>query len=43
MQETPYFALRDILLYWPQWVFILTLEAIWLGLTFLLIVPGCPT
>ncbi|KAM7167587.1 heparan-alpha-glucosaminide N-acetyltransferase isoform 2-T2 [Macrochelys suwanniensis] len=42
LQETPYFALRDILLYWPQWVFILTLEAIWLGLTFLLIVPGCP-
>uniref|UniRef100_A0A8C3XW89 Heparan-alpha-glucosaminide N-acetyltransferase catalytic domain-containing protein n=1 Tax=Chelydra serpentina TaxID=8475 RepID=A0A8C3XW89_CHESE len=40
--ETPYFALRDILLYWPQWVFILMLEAIWLGLTFLLIVPGCP-
>uniref|UniRef100_A0A674ITN4 Heparan-alpha-glucosaminide N-acetyltransferase n=1 Tax=Terrapene triunguis TaxID=2587831 RepID=A0A674ITN4_9SAUR len=40
--ETPYFALRDILLYWPQWVFILTLEATWLGLTFLLIVPGCP-
>nr|XP_005284014.1 heparan-alpha-glucosaminide N-acetyltransferase isoform X1 [Chrysemys picta bellii] len=42
LQETPYFALRDILLYWPQWVFILTLEATWLGLTFLLIVPGCP-
>uniref|UniRef100_A0A8C0HG60 Heparan-alpha-glucosaminide N-acetyltransferase n=1 Tax=Chelonoidis abingdonii TaxID=106734 RepID=A0A8C0HG60_CHEAB len=40
--ETPYFALRDILLYWPQWVFILTLEATWLGLTFLLTVPGCP-
>ncbi|XP_030421186.1 heparan-alpha-glucosaminide N-acetyltransferase isoform X4 [Gopherus evgoodei] len=40
--ETPYFALRDILLYWPQWVFILTLEVTWLGLTFLLTVPGCP-
>ncbi|XP_074849967.1 heparan-alpha-glucosaminide N-acetyltransferase isoform X2 [Carettochelys insculpta] len=40
--ETPYSALRDILLYWPQWVFILMLEAIWLGLTFLLSVPGCP-
>ncbi|NWX91701.1 HGNAT acetyltransferase, partial [Nothoprocta pentlandii] len=35
-------ALQDILPYWPQWVFILTLEAIWLCLTFLLPVPGCP-
>ncbi|XP_075785404.1 heparan-alpha-glucosaminide N-acetyltransferase isoform X2 [Pelodiscus sinensis] len=40
--ESPYSALQDILLYWPQWVFILTLEATWLGLTFLLTVPGCP-
>ncbi|NXG37298.1 HGNAT acetyltransferase, partial [Dromaius novaehollandiae] len=35
-------ALQDILPYWPQWIFILTLEAIWLCLTFFLPVPGCP-
>ncbi|KAM4674862.1 heparan-alpha-glucosaminide N-acetyltransferase isoform 2-T2 [Amazona ochrocephala] len=35
-------ALQDILPYWPQWIFILMLEAIWLCLTFLLPVPGCP-
>uniref|UniRef100_A0A8C8S559 Heparan-alpha-glucosaminide N-acetyltransferase n=1 Tax=Pelusios castaneus TaxID=367368 RepID=A0A8C8S559_9SAUR len=40
--ETPYSALQDILLCWPQWVFILTLEVTWLCLTFLLNVPGCP-
>ncbi|KFZ66804.1 Heparan-alpha-glucosaminide N-acetyltransferase [Podiceps cristatus] len=40
--ETPCPALRDILPYWPQWIFILVLEVIWLCLTFLLPVPGCP-
>ncbi|NXL66358.1 HGNAT acetyltransferase, partial [Chordeiles acutipennis] len=40
--ETPCPALQDILPYWPQWIFILVLEAIWLCLTFLLPVPGCP-
>uniref|UniRef100_A0A803WDY9 Heparan-alpha-glucosaminide N-acetyltransferase n=1 Tax=Ficedula albicollis TaxID=59894 RepID=A0A803WDY9_FICAL len=35
-------ALQDILPYWPQWIFILVLEAIWLCLTFLLPVPDCP-
>ncbi|XP_061848446.1 heparan-alpha-glucosaminide N-acetyltransferase isoform X1 [Colius striatus] len=35
-------ALQDILPFWPQWIFILTLEVIWLCLTFLLPVPGCP-
>ncbi|NXX22396.1 HGNAT acetyltransferase, partial [Podargus strigoides] len=40
--ETPCPALRDILPYWPQWIFILILEVIWLCLTFLLPVPGCP-
>ncbi|XP_067413049.1 heparan-alpha-glucosaminide N-acetyltransferase isoform X2 [Emydura macquarii macquarii] len=40
--ETPYSALWDILLCWPQWVFVLMLEATWLCLTFLLNVPGCP-
>ncbi|XP_019377783.1 PREDICTED: heparan-alpha-glucosaminide N-acetyltransferase [Gavialis gangeticus] len=40
--EMPYSAFQDILCYWPQWLFILSLEAIWLCLTFLLEVPGCP-
>uniref|UniRef100_A0A8D2D7J8 Heparan-alpha-glucosaminide N-acetyltransferase n=1 Tax=Sciurus vulgaris TaxID=55149 RepID=A0A8D2D7J8_SCIVU len=35
--------LRDITTSWPQWLLILMLESIWLGLTFLLPVPGCPT
>ncbi|RMC13936.1 hypothetical protein DUI87_09019 [Hirundo rustica rustica] len=35
-------ALQDILPYWPQWIFILMLETIWLCLTFLLPVPDCP-
>lgn len=42
MQEMPCPALQDILPYWPQWIFILMLEVIWLCLTFLLPVPGCP-
>ncbi|XP_041068164.1 heparan-alpha-glucosaminide N-acetyltransferase isoform X3 [Carcharodon carcharias] len=33
---------RDVLIYWPQWILILLLECIWLCLTFLLPVPGCP-
>ncbi|XP_069638728.1 heparan-alpha-glucosaminide N-acetyltransferase isoform X1 [Haliaeetus albicilla] len=40
--EMPCPALQDILPYWPQWIFILMLEVIWLCLTFLLPVPGCP-
>ncbi|XP_071598824.1 heparan-alpha-glucosaminide N-acetyltransferase [Heliangelus exortis] len=40
--ETRCPALQDILPYWPQWIFILVLEGIWLCLTFLLPVPGCP-
>ncbi|XP_053920700.1 heparan-alpha-glucosaminide N-acetyltransferase isoform X2 [Cuculus canorus] len=40
--ETPCPALKDILPYWPQWIFMLMLEVIWLCLTFLLPVPGCP-
>uniref|UniRef100_A0A8C3TU09 Heparan-alpha-glucosaminide N-acetyltransferase n=1 Tax=Catharus ustulatus TaxID=91951 RepID=A0A8C3TU09_CATUS len=35
-------GLLDILPYWPQWIFILVLETIWLCLTFLLPVPECP-
>ncbi|XP_038639149.1 heparan-alpha-glucosaminide N-acetyltransferase isoform X1 [Scyliorhinus canicula] len=33
---------RDILIYWPEWIFIILLETLWLCLTFLLPVPGCP-
>ncbi|XP_062902824.1 heparan-alpha-glucosaminide N-acetyltransferase isoform X1 [Mobula hypostoma] len=33
---------RDVLIYWPQWIFILLLECAWLCLTLLLPVPGCP-
>ncbi|KFQ39764.1 Heparan-alpha-glucosaminide N-acetyltransferase, partial [Mesitornis unicolor] len=40
--ETACPALQDILPYWPQWIFMLILEVIWLCLTFLLPVPGCP-
>ncbi|KAK2519963.1 Hgsnat [Columba guinea] len=40
--ETPCPALRDILPYWQQWIFVLVLEVLWLCLTFLLPVPGCP-
>ncbi|NXY85771.1 HGNAT acetyltransferase, partial [Alcedo cyanopectus] len=35
-------ALQDLLPFWPQWIFILMLEVVWLCLTFLLPVPGCP-
>lgn len=35
-------SLRDLVSSWPQWLFILTLESIWLGVTFFLPVPGCP-
>ncbi|KAL2083233.1 hypothetical protein ACEWY4_021006 [Coilia grayii] len=35
--------IQDVVLYWPEWVFILALETLWLCLTFLLPVPGCPT
>uniref|UniRef100_A0A3P9BZA4 Si:dkey-192p21.6 n=1 Tax=Maylandia zebra TaxID=106582 RepID=A0A3P9BZA4_9CICH len=36
-------SLRDILLYWPQWLIIILLETLWLCLTFLMPVPNCPT
>ncbi|XP_004682535.1 PREDICTED: heparan-alpha-glucosaminide N-acetyltransferase [Condylura cristata] len=35
--------LRDLVSSWPQWLFILILESIWLSVTFFLPVPGCPT
>uniref|UniRef100_A0A3P8Y0A1 Heparan-alpha-glucosaminide N-acetyltransferase catalytic domain-containing protein n=1 Tax=Esox lucius TaxID=8010 RepID=A0A3P8Y0A1_ESOLU len=33
---------RDFLLYWPAWLCVVVLETVWLCLTFLLPVPGCP-
>ncbi|XP_044303166.1 heparan-alpha-glucosaminide N-acetyltransferase isoform X4 [Varanus komodoensis] len=40
--EAPCPYLQDILLYWPQWLFMLVLEVVWLYITFLLNIPGCP-
>ncbi|XP_075060674.1 heparan-alpha-glucosaminide N-acetyltransferase isoform X2 [Mixophyes fleayi] len=37
------FLLQDVVLFWPQWLIILFLEAGWLCLTLLLPVSGCPT
>ncbi|XP_063048172.1 heparan-alpha-glucosaminide N-acetyltransferase [Engraulis encrasicolus] len=34
---------QDVVLFWPEWLFIIALETLWLCLTFLLPVPGCPT
>ncbi|XP_066535965.1 heparan-alpha-glucosaminide N-acetyltransferase [Hoplias malabaricus] len=34
---------QDVLLFWPEWIFILLLEVLWLCVTFLLPVPNCPT
>ncbi|XP_069835379.1 heparan-alpha-glucosaminide N-acetyltransferase-like isoform X2 [Dendropsophus ebraccatus] len=36
-------AVRDIVMYWPEWIIIAALETLSLCLTFLLPVPGCPT
>uniref|UniRef100_A0A8C5R243 Heparan-alpha-glucosaminide N-acetyltransferase n=1 Tax=Leptobrachium leishanense TaxID=445787 RepID=A0A8C5R243_9ANUR len=35
-------GIRDIVTYWPEWIVIAALETIYLCLTFLLPVPGCP-
>ncbi|XP_062376297.1 heparan-alpha-glucosaminide N-acetyltransferase [Sardina pilchardus] len=35
--------IQDLVLYWPEWLFIVALETVWLCVTFLLPVPGCPT
>ncbi|XP_068089767.1 heparan-alpha-glucosaminide N-acetyltransferase [Hyperolius riggenbachi] len=37
------FLLQDVVIFWPQWLIVLVLEAAWLCLTLLLPVPGCPT
>ncbi|KAM8859246.1 heparan-alpha-glucosaminide N-acetyltransferase isoform 2-T2 [Spinachia spinachia] len=34
---------QDVVLYWPQWLIIILLEALWLCITFLMPVPDCPT
>ncbi|CAL8299720.1 unnamed protein product [Merluccius merluccius] len=36
-------AVQDLVPYWPEWVFIVLLETLWLCLTFLMPVPNCPT
>ncbi|KAM4636143.1 heparan-alpha-glucosaminide N-acetyltransferase-like [Discoglossus pictus] len=43
LQESPAWsaALRDVVLYWPEWIIMALLEAVWLCVTFLLPVPGC--
>ncbi|XP_031434869.1 heparan-alpha-glucosaminide N-acetyltransferase [Clupea harengus] len=35
--------IQDLVLYWPEWIFIIILETVWLCVTFLLPVPDCPT
>lgn len=42
-QERSCFSLLDVTSSWPQWLFVLVLEGVWLALTFFLPVPGCPT
>ncbi|KAF4071722.1 hypothetical protein AMELA_G00276630 [Ameiurus melas] len=38
-----WFPVHDLALYWPAWVCVLMLEALWLCVTFLLPVPACPS
>ncbi|CAL8331796.1 unnamed protein product [Merluccius merluccius] len=42
-EDAWWYPVRDIVLYWPAWLCVLCLETVWLCLTFLLPVPGCPT
>ncbi|XP_058525801.1 heparan-alpha-glucosaminide N-acetyltransferase isoform X1 [Ochotona princeps] len=41
--ERSYTCLGDVTSSWPQWLVILLLESVWVGLSFWLPVPGCPT
>lgn len=41
--ESRWRPLREIICYWPHWLSIILLETLWLCITFLLPVPGCPT
>ncbi|KAA0717969.1 Heparan-alpha-glucosaminide N-acetyltransferase [Triplophysa tibetana] len=34
---------QDVVLYWPEWLFIALLEIVWLCVTFFMPVPNCPT
>ncbi|KAI4874299.1 hypothetical protein NFI96_023186 [Prochilodus magdalenae] len=38
-----WYPIHDIVLYLPAWGCVMTMEALWLCVTFLLPVPGCPT
>ncbi|KAF5885896.1 heparan-alpha-glucosaminide N-acetyltransferase-like, partial [Clarias magur] len=38
-----WYPVHDIVLYWPAWVCVFTLETLWLCVTFLLPVPDCPS
>ncbi|XP_042314382.1 heparan-alpha-glucosaminide N-acetyltransferase-like [Sceloporus undulatus] len=40
--DTWWASVRDIVLYWPEWIIMTILELLWLCLTFLFPVPGCP-
>ncbi|KAM6972084.1 heparan-alpha-glucosaminide N-acetyltransferase [Aplochiton taeniatus] len=37
-----WYPAREVLLYWPAWLCVVVMEMVWLCLTFLLPVPGCP-
>lgn len=37
-----WYPAREFVLYWPAWLCVVVLEMVWLFLTFLLPVPGCP-
>ncbi|XP_036439557.1 LOW QUALITY PROTEIN: heparan-alpha-glucosaminide N-acetyltransferase [Colossoma macropomum] len=38
-----WYPVHDVFLNWPAWVCVIAMETLWLCLTFLLPVPGCPT
>uniref|UniRef100_A0A4W4H557 Heparan-alpha-glucosaminide N-acetyltransferase catalytic domain-containing protein n=1 Tax=Electrophorus electricus TaxID=8005 RepID=A0A4W4H557_ELEEL len=40
--ETWWYTVHDILFCWPVWALVVVMETLWLCLTFLLPVPGCP-
>ncbi|KAM9329534.1 heparan-alpha-glucosaminide N-acetyltransferase [Gastrophryne carolinensis] len=42
-QNRTCFLLQDMVMFWPQWLLVFALEAVWLCLTLVLPVPGCPT
>ncbi|XP_030643884.1 heparan-alpha-glucosaminide N-acetyltransferase [Chanos chanos] len=41
--EAWWYPACEVLLYWPAWLCVVALETVWLCLSFLLPVPGCPT